>query len=201
MIRLEKFLKTSLQDVLKMSWWRLQNVLKTSWRCLEDVFARRLEEVLKTYGQDEYIGLGQNVFCRRKAKANIFALIKTFWRRLQDVFLRRRRKTFSRRLEDVFIGWVNVQIRYNVCWVNCTNQVCISSHILNMENILFEGFYLLVFKFLALLSILNLHFPAIFSVLEMLKCWSINYICQVCKLYIFWTCPKFWTIFMFECFQ
>ena len=24
--------------------------------------------------------------------------------------------------------------------VNCTNQVCISSHILNMGNILFEGF-------------------------------------------------------------
>ena len=176
-----------LENVSKIS---LQDVWETSWRCLEDVFARCLEEVLKTYGQDEYIGLGQNVFCRRKAKANIFALIKTFWRRLQDVFLRRRRKTFSRRLEDVFIGWVN-----------CTNQVCISSHILNMENILFEGFYLSVFKFLAFLSILNLHFPAIFSVLEMLKCWSINYICRVCKLYIFWTCPKFWTIFMFECFQ
>ena len=32
----------------------------------------------------------------------------------------------------------------------------------------------------------------------MLKFWSVNYICQICKLY-FWTCPKFWTIFTFEC--
>ena len=29
--------------------------------------------------------------------------------------------------------------------VNCINQVCISSHILNMGNILFEGFYFLDF--------------------------------------------------------
>ena len=35
--------------------------MKTSSRCLEDVFARRLEEVLKTYDQDEYIGLDQDV--------------------------------------------------------------------------------------------------------------------------------------------
>ena len=97
MIRLEKVLKTSLQGVLKMSWRcledvfvrrlenvlerRLEDVLKTflqdvlrmSWRRLEDVFARRLEDVLKmswkrlddvlkTYDQDEYIGLDQDVF-------------------------------------------------------------------------------------------------------------------------------------------
>ena len=66
--------------------------------------------------------------------------------------------------------------------VNCTNQVCISSHILNMGNILFEGFQYLVFQFLAFLSILSLLFLAIFPVLEMLKFWSVNYICQVCKL-------------------
>ena len=78
---------------------RLENVLisrylcKTSWRCLENVFAKRLEDVLKMYGQDEYIGLDQDVFWRRKAKANIFVLIKTSWRRLQDIFWRRRRKT------------------------------------------------------------------------------------------------------------
>ena len=29
--------------------------------------------------------------------------------------------------------------------VNCANQACISSHILNLENISFEGFYYLVF--------------------------------------------------------
>ena len=85
MIRLENVLKTSLQDVLKMSWARLQNalktswryleevnILKTSWRCLEDVFARRLEgilkmswrcleDVLKAYGQDKHIDLDQGV--------------------------------------------------------------------------------------------------------------------------------------------
>ena len=32
-----------------MSWRRLKNVLKTSWRILEDVFARRLEDILKTF--------------------------------------------------------------------------------------------------------------------------------------------------------
>ena len=62
---------------------------KTSWRCLEEVFARRLEdvlarrlegvlktswkrleEVLKTYDQDEYIGLDQDVFWRRRRKTS-----------------------------------------------------------------------------------------------------------------------------------
>ena len=54
--------------------------MKTSWRCLEDVFARGLEDVFKTYGQDEYIGLDQKVLktsWRSKAKVNIFVLIKT----------------------------------------------------------------------------------------------------------------------------
>ena len=58
----------------------LEDVLKTSRRCLEDVFARRLEnvlktllqdvlktswksfeDVLKTYDEDKYIGLDQDV--------------------------------------------------------------------------------------------------------------------------------------------
>ena len=69
--------------------------------------------------------------------------------------------------------------------VNCANQVCISSHILNMGNILFEGFQYLIFQFLAFLSILSLVFLAIFPVLQMLKFWSVNYICQVCKLYFY----------------
>ena len=49
-----------LEDVLQTSWRRL----KTSWRCLEDVLKaswKRLEDVLKTYGQDEYIGVDQDV--------------------------------------------------------------------------------------------------------------------------------------------
>ena len=100
MIRLESVLKISLQDVLKMSERRLQNVLKTSLRCFEELLkaSRRrlnkmswkcLEDVLKTYGQDEYIGI-ENVFWRRKAKANIFLKKKT-----KDVF-----KTSSMRLHQ-----------------------------------------------------------------------------------------------------
>ena len=69
---------------------RLEDVLKTSWRCLEDV--------LKTYSQDEYIGLHQDVFWRDKAKVNIFVLIKTS---SED--------EYERRLQDVFI-------KTNVCW-------------------------------------------------------------------------------------
>ena len=57
----------------------------------------------------------EDVFWRRKAKANIFVLIRTSWRRLQDAFWRRRRKTSSRRLQDVFI-------KTNVCWD--TNSPC-----------------------------------------------------------------------------
>ena len=62
--------------------------MKTSWRCLEDVFARPLEDVLKTSW-------------RRMAKMNILVLTKTSWRRLEDVRLRRTYSSWSRRLEDV----------------------------------------------------------------------------------------------------
>ena len=83
--------------------------------------------------------------------------------------------------------------------VNCTNQVCMSSHILDMGNVLFESLQYLVFQVLLFLSILNLLFVTIFPDLEMLV--------LICKLYmpglqithLFQTCPKFWTIFIFEC--
>ena len=125
MVRLEYALKISLQDVLKMSWRHLEDVLKTSWRCLEDVLKtpskrledvlkiswRRLENVLKTswrhlkdiWPRQIYWSWPrrlEDVFWRRKAKANIFVLIKTSWRRLEDVFWKRRRKTSSRRLHQ-----------------------------------------------------------------------------------------------------
>ena len=130
MIRLENVLKTSSEDVLKMSWGLLENVLRTSWRRFEEVlktswrrledflkmilqdilktFWRRLENVLKTYYQDEYTGLDQDVFWRRMSKASIFVLIKASWRHLEDVFWRRRRKASSRSLQDAFI-------KRNVC--------------------------------------------------------------------------------------
>ena len=123
MIRLQNVLKISFEDVLKMSSKRLEDVLnlkmswrrfcKTSWRRIENVLARRLEDVLKTsskrledplktYGQDEYIGLDHDVFWRRMAKANMFVLIKTSWRRLEDALWRRRWKTSSSR--RIFAG-------------------------------------------------------------------------------------------------
>ena len=66
--------------------------------------------------------------------------------------------------------------------VNCANQVYVLLHILNMENVLFEFFWYLDFWSLAFLSILSLLFPAIFPDLEMLQFWSVNHLCQICKL-------------------
>ena len=67
--------------------------------------------------------------------------------------------------------------------VNCSNQVSIY-HPKNGKYFNL-GFWFLVFQFLTFLSILSLVFLAIFHTLEMLKFWSVNYICQVCKLYFY----------------
>ena len=48
--RLEDIFARCLEDVFKMSWRRLENVLKPSG-----------QDVFKTYDQDEYIGLDQDV--------------------------------------------------------------------------------------------------------------------------------------------
>ena len=69
--------------------------------------------------------------------------------------------------------------------VNCTNQVCMSSHILDMGKVLFGSLQCLVFQVLAFLSVLSLLFVAIFTDLEMLQFWSVNYIYQVCKLRVY----------------
>ena len=122
MIRLENLLKTSLEDLLKMSWKlledvlqtilteRLENVLQMSWRCsckkswrrlgkvwrhLGKISWRRLEDVLKTYDQDEYIGLEQDV------------LKMSF----EDVWLRWIYSSWSRGFKDIFI-------KTNVCRKN-----------------------------------------------------------------------------------
>ena len=94
-------LKTSRQDVLKMSWRSFEDVFKTFWRCLQDVLETFLQDVLKTpwkrledvWPRRIYIGLYQDVFWRRKAEASIFVLIKTSSegegkRRLQDFFIK-----------------------------------------------------------------------------------------------------------------
>ena len=100
-----------LEDVLKMSWRRLS---KTFWGCLKDILARleevlktswkRLEDVLKMYNQDEcwiYSRHLEDVFWRRRTKANMFVLMKT----PEDFFWRKQKKT-----KDTFI-------KTHVCWV------------------------------------------------------------------------------------
>ena len=47
------------------------------------------------------------------------------------------------------------------------------------------GFLVFSFLSLAFLSILSLLLLGIFPLLEMLQLWSVNYICQVCKLYFY----------------
>ena len=103
----KRFNKNNLtwQYVLKTCW---RHLCRTSWRCLEDFFAkrlegvlktswRRLEDILKTYDQDEYIGLDQDVM-----KTSWRCLLKTYeqaqYVRLgQDVFWRQRQKTWRLR--------------------------------------------------------------------------------------------------------
>ena len=70
-----------LEDVLKTSWRRL---CKTSCWCLEDVLKlswRRLENVLKTFLQE---------------------VLKTFWNYLEDIWTKRIYWSWPRRLKDVF---------------------------------------------------------------------------------------------------
>ena len=93
MIRLENFLKISLQDVLKTSSKPLegvfQDVLKAFWRRLGKMSWRRPDDVLKTPWRRL-----EDVWPRR---------IYWSWpRRLEDVRLRRTYSSWSRRLEGVF---------------------------------------------------------------------------------------------------
>ena len=86
MIHLETFLKTFLQDALKVSSRCLEvgDVLKMSWRRFCKTSWRRLENVLKTSWQDD---------------------LKTSWRFLEDLWPRRIYWSWSRRHEDVFWRW------------------------------------------------------------------------------------------------
>ena len=115
MIQLENVLKVSLQDVFKTSSKRLEDVL----RCLEDIFASRLENVLKmswrcfgkdvlnTYDEGDYVRLDQDV-------------LKTSWRRLlktktKDVF-----KTSSRRLhqDECLVGLLYTMSSVPSSWIS-----------------------------------------------------------------------------------
>ena len=63
-----------------------------SWKHLEDIFARHLENLLKTSWR-----LFQNVL-----KMHLQAVFKTSWRRLEEVFWRRKAKANIQLDQDVF---------------------------------------------------------------------------------------------------
>ena len=69
--------------------------------------------------------------------------------------------------------------------VNCTNLVCISSYFEHGQCFIsgFLGFSFLVFSVFKNLKSNHLLFLTIFPDLGMLQFWSVNYICQVRKLY------------------
>ena len=92
MIHVENVLKTSwtslgdifarsLEDVLKTSKKYLSNVLKMSWRRLEDVFKTFLQDVLKTSWRDFKDVLKTS--WKRMTRTSILVLIQdVFWRRV-----------------------------------------------------------------------------------------------------------------------
>ena len=88
--------------ISKTSWRCLEDLLKTSWRCFEDVFARRLEDVLKTYGHDEYIGLDQNVLKTSSEDVWLRWIYSSWWRRLENVLEMSSEDEDERRLQNVF---------------------------------------------------------------------------------------------------
>ena len=105
-------IKNVCEDGKSLRWRRLENVFKTSWRFLENLFVRRLEDVLKTFWRRL-----ENVFktsWRRMTKTNILVLIKTSWRGMSKANIFVLMKTSSeeneRRLQDAFI-------KTNVCWI------------------------------------------------------------------------------------
>ena len=109
--RLEGVLKTSWQDVLKMSWRRLENVLKTSWRRFCKTSWKHLENVLKKYGQDEYIGFDQDVLKTSSEDVWLIRIYLSSLRSLEDVLKTSFEDENERRLQEVFI-------KTNICWLH-----------------------------------------------------------------------------------
>ena len=94
-----------LEDVLKMSWWRF---CKTSWK--------RFEDVLKRYGQDEYIGLDQDVLKTSSEDEWLRRIYSSWWTRLKDVFKTSSEDEDERRLQDVFIKTnVSLVLTCSIC--------------------------------------------------------------------------------------
>ena len=135
-------LKTSWRHALKtfedVFARRLENILKTTWRCLEDAFARRLEDVLKTFWRrlrkTSWRRLG-NVFktsWRRIAKAIMLVLIKTSWRRKSyvNIFLliKTLQDVLKKSSEDKDERHLqDVFIKTNVYWLGYWKLLCCKS--------------------------------------------------------------------------
>ena len=77
-----------------MSWGCLENVLKTS--------SRRLENVLKTYDQDEYVDLDEDVLKTSSEDVWVRRIYSSWSRRLEDVLKTSSEDEDERRLQDVF---------------------------------------------------------------------------------------------------
>ena len=107
--RLEDFLKTSWRQLGKRSWRCYEDVLKMFWRRLCKMSWKRLEEfwqdVLKTYDQDECIGLDQDILktswrLRRTYSSWSIRLLKT---KTKDIFkTSSSRRMFAWKVLNVF---------------------------------------------------------------------------------------------------
>ena len=87
---LEDIFARRLEVVLKTFCKTSWRVLKTSWKRLSKMSWRWLEDVLKTFWRCLEDVLKTS--WRRMIKMNMLVLIKTSWRHLEDVFLRRMSK-------------------------------------------------------------------------------------------------------------
>ena len=81
---------------------RLQNVLKMSSRRICDTSCRRFEDVLKTYGQGECIGLDQNILKTSSEDVWLIRIYSSSWRRLEDALKMSFEDENERHLQDVF---------------------------------------------------------------------------------------------------
>ena len=142
-----------------MSWRRF---CKTSWRCLEDVFARRLEVILKTFWRRlEDVWLRRiywswprrpkDVFWRRKAKTNIFVLIKTSWRRL-----------LKTKTKDVFIK-ENVAGYYSICFLSSLVRLSLLGVLSNSNNYQISAPAFSKIPFISLFSVFS-NFTTLFKI-------------------------------------
>ena len=108
MIRLQNVLKMSSRRICETFWRRFEDVLKTSWK-------RVSKASLKAYGQDDYIGLDQDVLKTSSENVWLIRIYSSSLRRLEDVLKTSFEDEDERRLQDVF--------KTNVCWDSTWNHI------------------------------------------------------------------------------